>query len=297
MPTPITASFDEIRAVARHVVPGAAHGVAGDGLAAFVASVRPDGLLIDPPRIAVFAARHGVSADLPEGALDRVEADIEALMTGAADMKAVIEQIGGELKLYELAIERPTRDFRLGPAMSELETCRAAAYGMMAVEPGVGALAISSLGGGGDIAAAALGCALLRTVDPPGGASGARIAAGLARVADETDPLALLAELGGPDIAAMLGVILAAGLARTPVILDGIAAHAAGLVAEALRPGATRHCRAATSVTPGPVALARHLPGPAATTIRDPAPEAGVNVLKSMIDACGALAGEDHSPS
>ena len=45
------------------------------------------------------------------------------------------------------------------------------------------------------------------------------------------DPMELLTELGGPDVAAMSGVLVGAALRRTPVLLDGLAPAAAALAA------------------------------------------------------------------
>lgn len=52
------------------------------------------------------------------------------------------------------------------------------------------------------------------------------------------DPVALLGTAGGADLAAMTGFLAQAAIRRTPVILDGIAAGAAALIAEELAPGA-----------------------------------------------------------
>jgi nicotinate-nucleotide--dimethylbenzimidazole phosphoribosyltransferase len=53
-----------------------------------------------------------------------------------------------------------------------------------------------------------------------------------------TDPMALLAAIGGADIAAMAGFLAQAAIRRTPVVLDGVVSGAAALVAERLAPGA-----------------------------------------------------------
>jgi nicotinate-nucleotide--dimethylbenzimidazole phosphoribosyltransferase len=50
------------------------------------------------------------------------------------------------------------------------------------------------------------------------------------------DPMELLTELGGPDIAAMTGLLVGAALRRTPVLLDGLAPAAAALAAARLSP-------------------------------------------------------------
>jgi nicotinate-nucleotide--dimethylbenzimidazole phosphoribosyltransferase len=52
------------------------------------------------------------------------------------------------------------------------------------------------------------------------------------------DPVALLATVGGADIAAMVGFLARAAARRTPVVLDGIVSAAAALVADRLLPGA-----------------------------------------------------------
>jgi nicotinate-nucleotide--dimethylbenzimidazole phosphoribosyltransferase len=56
------------------------------------------------------------------------------------------------------------------------------------------------------------------------------------------DPLVALACLGGHEIAAMVGAVLAARLARVPVLLDGFTATVAGAVLEAVQPGLLDHC-------------------------------------------------------
>lgn len=52
------------------------------------------------------------------------------------------------------------------------------------------------------------------------------------------DPVALLRTVGGADFAAMAGFLAQAAVRRTPVVLDGLIASAAALVARLLAPGA-----------------------------------------------------------
>jgi nicotinate-nucleotide--dimethylbenzimidazole phosphoribosyltransferase len=52
------------------------------------------------------------------------------------------------------------------------------------------------------------------------------------------DPLALLRVAGGADLAVLTGFLVQAALRRTPVLLDGLVAAAAALVADELAPGA-----------------------------------------------------------
>jgi nicotinate-nucleotide--dimethylbenzimidazole phosphoribosyltransferase len=54
------------------------------------------------------------------------------------------------------------------------------------------------------------------------------------------EPLAILASLGGFELAATVGFILRAAEHRLPVVLDGFLAGASALVARAMRPEVTR---------------------------------------------------------
>jgi nicotinate-nucleotide--dimethylbenzimidazole phosphoribosyltransferase len=51
-----------------------------------------------------------------------------------------------------------------------------------------------------------------------------------------------LASLGGRDLAAMAGAILASRMERVPVILDGFTAAAAAAILHAIDPGTIGHC-------------------------------------------------------
>ena len=52
------------------------------------------------------------------------------------------------------------------------------------------------------------------------------------------DPLALLAHVDAPDLAAATGFVAQAAVRRTPVVLDGLVATSAALLAASLEPGA-----------------------------------------------------------
>ncbi|MBV9592223.1 MAG: nicotinate-nucleotide--dimethylbenzimidazole phosphoribosyltransferase, partial [Actinobacteria bacterium] len=56
---------------------------------------------------------------------------------------------------------------------------------------------------------------------------------------DPTDPIGVLATVGGLEHAALAGFILGAASRRLPVVLDGVIAGAAALVARALAPDST----------------------------------------------------------
>ena len=59
------------------------------------------------------------------------------------------------------------------------------------------------------------------------------------------DPLEVLRRLGGREIAAIAGAILAARIQRVPVLLDGYVVCAAAAILHALDPSALDHCQAA----------------------------------------------------
>ena len=75
-----------------------------------------------------------------------------------------------------------------------------------------------------------------------------------------TEALRVLAAVGGLEHAAIAGFILGGAAARVPVILDGVIAGAAALVAAALAPAAIDHCVAGhRSAEPGHAAALGHL--------------------------------------
>jgi nicotinate-nucleotide--dimethylbenzimidazole phosphoribosyltransferase len=64
--------------------------------------------------------------------------------------------------------------------------------------------------------------------------------------------LDILARLGGHEIAAMCGAVIAARMARTPVLLDGFVSTAAAAVLHAMDAQALDHCLVAhVSAEPG----------------------------------------------
>ena len=74
------------------------------------------------------------------------------------------------------------------------------------------------------------------------------------------DPLAVLAGLGGLEIAALAGFITAGAAARVPVLVDGVIALAALLAAQAMAPAVLDYCLAGhRSVEPGATVALAHL--------------------------------------
>jgi nicotinate-nucleotide--dimethylbenzimidazole phosphoribosyltransferase len=162
------------------------------------------------------------------------------------------------LKVFELALELPTNDITVAAAMSEQDCAATMAYGMEAIAGGCDLLCIGEMGIGNTTIAAAICAGLFGG----GGAAWAGLGTGvdkdgLARKikAIDTalalhgdyleDPLEVLRRLGGRELAAMAGAILAARMQKVPVLLDGFVATAAAAVLHKANPAALDHCLAA----------------------------------------------------
>jgi nicotinate-nucleotide--dimethylbenzimidazole phosphoribosyltransferase len=198
---------------------------------------------------------------------------VQNFIAGGAAVNQLCRIVDADLRVYEMNLDQPTGDIVEGPAMTEEECARAMAYGMMAVEPGIDALALGEMGIGNTTSASALcaglfgGDAALWTGPGTGVAREAldnkrravAQAAALHRPA-ATDPLDLLRRLGGLELAAIAGAVMAARLGRVPVVLDGFTATAAAAVLFAADPQALDHCIVAhVSAEPGHRVLLEHL--------------------------------------
>jgi nicotinate-nucleotide--dimethylbenzimidazole phosphoribosyltransferase len=162
-----------------------------------------------------------------------------------------------------------TDDFTQGPAMRRDEALAAIDVGIglarELIADGVNLLGIGEMGIGNTTAASAIASVLsgfapeavtgLGTgLDAEGRARKLRAIEDAIRInePDRTDPLGVLAALGGLEIAALTGVILGAAAARIPVVLDGFITGSAALVACFLAPGlADRLIAAHRSPEPG----------------------------------------------
>ncbi len=225
------------------------------------------------PRVIVFAGNHGVAARGVSAYPAAVTAQmVQNFVAGGAAVNQLCRTFDADLRVYEMALDQPTGDFTEGPALGEADCARAIAYGMMAVEPEIDLLCVGEMGIANTTAAAALCLALFGGTaedwtGPGTGVAGealarkrAVVAAGAARHGGAGDGLALLARLGGHEIAAMAGAIVAARFARTPVLLDGFVSCAAAAALHATAPGILDHCLVAhRSAEPGHARLIERL--------------------------------------
>ena len=217
------------------------------------------------PRTAVFAGNHGVAVHGVSAFPAAVTAQMVAnFVAGGAAVNQLCRSVDADLRVYEMSLDEPTADFTAGPAMSDEDCALAIAYGMMAVEPGIDLLALGEMGIANTASAAALACALwggtaADWVGPGTGVSGAALDHKIAVVQrgidlhrDATEPFEKLRRLGGRELAAIVGAVMAARRARVPVLLDGYATTVAASVLQRADPHALDHCLVAhRSAEPG----------------------------------------------
>ncbi len=206
-------------------------------------------------RAVIFAGNHGVVARGVSAFPAEVTAQMVANFTaGGAAINALAAAAGLELSVVPLDLDRPTVDFTTGPAMSEAECLTALTAGAEAVgdadllvlgEMGIGnttpAAALAAASFGGD---AALWVGPGTGVDAQGLSRKAlAVTDGLTRHrAQLTSAFEILRRLGGREIAAMAGAVLAARIKRIPVVLDGFIGTAAVAPLASANPNITAHC-------------------------------------------------------
>jgi nicotinate-nucleotide--dimethylbenzimidazole phosphoribosyltransferase len=226
------------------------------------------------PLVAIFAANHGVAARgvsaYPISVTQQMVANFAA---GGAAVNQICVANGLGLKVFELALEHPTPDIVEEDAFEERDCAATIAFGMEAIAGGVDLLCLGEMGIGNTTVAAALAHALFggTAADWVGPGTGVdaeglsrkeeAVRAAVARIGGPGgDPLEVLRRIGGREIAAMTGAILAARFERVPVLLDGYVAGAAAAVLHRLDPRALDHCLAAhRSAEPGHGRLLREI--------------------------------------
>jgi len=216
------------------------------------------------PVARVFAGNHGVAALGVSAFPAEVTVQMVAnFQRGGAAINQLCKTFGIELDVQALDLDRPTADFTRGPALDEAEFVAAFRAGMDSVPDDADVLVIGEMGIGNTTPAAAVSAALFggdaadwtgRGTGVEGGALARKIEVvgqGVARHKGLA-PLDILRCLGGRELAAMAGAVLAARLKRVPVLLDGYVTTAAVAALEVEVKGALDHCMVGhVSVEPG----------------------------------------------
>ncbi len=210
---------------------------------------------ITRPMVAVFAANHGIAARgvsaFPAAVTEQM---VQNFAAGGAAINQICEAYGLGLKVFELALEQPTPDIVEADAFEESACAATIAYGMEAAAGGIDLLCLGEMGIANTSVAAAVYHALFggeasdwvgrgTGVDDAGLTHKAEaVAAAISRIGAGNAPLEVLRRVGGREIAAMVGAILAARSESVPVIVDGFVVTAAAAIVQAIRPDAIDHC-------------------------------------------------------
>ncbi|WP_328870085.1 nicotinate-nucleotide--dimethylbenzimidazole phosphoribosyltransferase [Streptomyces sp. NBC_00287] len=247
----------------------------------------------EPAAVAIFAGDHGVHAQGVTPWPQEVTAQMVAnFLGGGAVCNAFAGQVGAEVCVVDVGVAADlpatpgllprkvragTSDMTTGPAMTREEAKQAIEVGIETardlVAAGNKALLTGEMGIANTTASAAL-ISVFTGVDPAevtGRGTGindetlARKTEVVRRALevhqpDPADPIGVLAAIGGFEHAAMVGLLLGGASLRTPVILDGVSAGAAALVARAIAPEVLAACIAGhRSAEPGHVAALNKL--------------------------------------
>jgi len=223
---------------------------------------------IDPAAIALFGADHGIAFDnsvtpWPQtitAQMLEVMGDNKAavsVLAGVADVYVEIINIGAivDSKSPNVRNERVasgTQDIRITHAMSENVVRAALEAGAQTAERliagGSCCLVTGEVGIGNTTPSAALIAHFTKTsaeqvtgrgsgIDDETYARKTEVVTNLiARTKNENDPIKVLADIGGIEIAALTGYILRAASLQIPVVLDGVITLAAATVAQAINP-------------------------------------------------------------
>ncbi|WP_425836064.1 nicotinate-nucleotide--dimethylbenzimidazole phosphoribosyltransferase [Streptomyces fractus] len=247
----------------------------------------------EPAAVAIFAGDHGVHAQgvtpWPQEVTGQMVANF---LGGGAVCNAFASQVGAEVCVIDVGVagELPatpgllprkvragTADMTTGPALTREEVKEAIEVGIETardlVAAGNKALLTGEMGIANTTASAAL-ISVYTEVDPAevtGRGTGINDETHARKVEvvrraldvhkpDPADPIGVLSAVGGLEHAAMVGLLLGGASLRTPVILDGVSAGAAALVARAIAPEVLAACIAGhRSAEPGHVAALNKL--------------------------------------
>ncbi len=189
------------------------------------------------PLVTLFIGGNAVANDF-DTELQKFRDKINRLQQGDHLFNQLCGSVGAGLKVYETGTESPTRDIRIGAALTEKECVAALAYGMEAAHQ-TDLIGIAADGPGTVTCARALLSALypdfIETVTEKSEIERVKAALNAHKGTDDCS-FEKLRRLGGREIAATCGAILSARHQNIPVIIDGLAAHAALAVLHTYKP-------------------------------------------------------------
>jgi nicotinate-nucleotide--dimethylbenzimidazole phosphoribosyltransferase len=228
--------------------------------------------------IIVAAADHGVASEGVSAYPQEVTAQmLRTFRDGGSAVCVLARRAGAELHVVDAGVGTPTGNIALGPAMSREDALQRIEEGVRLADElaadGVDVIALGEMGIANTTSASAITAALLG-VEPASvcgagsGLDGAGVAhkaevvrrALAANAVDAADPVAVLAALGGFEIAVLCGLVLGAAANERVVVLDGFITGAAALVAVRITPAVRDRLLAAhLSTEPGHEAVLAEL--------------------------------------
>jgi len=224
---------------------------------------------VERKAVIVMAADHGVTIEGVSAYPSVVTAQmVYNFLRGGAAINALAKLAGARVIVVDVGVVTEvqhsdlltrkvaagTANMASGPAMTHAQAIDAVHVGMDVFEAqfdqGIDLVATGDMGIGNTTASSAITAVLTGTpvavVTGRGtGINDEQLAHKIAVIEqaikhnkpDPTDPLSVLASVGGLEIAGLVGVILAAAAHRVPVVIDGFISGAAALVAVKLCPG------------------------------------------------------------
>ncbi|MGI9601306.1 MAG: nicotinate-nucleotide--dimethylbenzimidazole phosphoribosyltransferase [Acidimicrobiales bacterium] len=215
---------------------------------------------INSPAALIFAGDHGVVAE----GVTAYPADVTASMMAAfeaqvASVSAMARVAGVAVRAVDVGVGQPTGNLAVEAALDDERLAQSLEIGHRAVDEAVAAgadlIALGEMGIGNTTSAAAICAALLGApVDQWVGRGAGVDDEGLARkrqtvhravtrLGADPDPWTVLAQVGGSELAAIVGATIRARHHRIPTILDGYICTAAVLPLHRAHPGALDHCQ------------------------------------------------------
>jgi nicotinate-nucleotide--dimethylbenzimidazole phosphoribosyltransferase len=243
--------------------------------------------------VIVMAADHGVVAEGVSAYPQEVTPEmVQNFLNGGAGINVIAKQIGARILIVDIGVAAPmavhpglisrrirngTANMAAGPAMTEKEATTALEVGISLLQEqaalGMDIVGTGDMGIGNTTPSAAI-CVVMTGKSPAavtGRGTGiddkqlqhkTKVIEKAIKVnqPDPKQPLAVLAKVGGLEIAGLAGVMLGAGSLRIPVVIDGFISGAAALIATGLAPNVRNFMIAGhMSVEPGHKAMLEHL--------------------------------------
>ena len=235
---------------------------------------------VERKAVVVMAGDHGVALAGVSAYPQAVTAQMVAnFLAGGAAINVLARRAGARVVVVDVGVAaelpalpglvarkvRPgTRSMVEGPAMTRDEALEAVQVGADVLEAeaargldlvGTGDMGIGNTTASSAILAAMAGCPVVEVTGRGTGVDDAGFARKVAAIEralevnqpDPSDPVDVLAKVGGLEIAGLVGVILGAASRRIPVLVDGFISGAAALVATELCPAARAYLIAAHS--------------------------------------------------